>query len=51
VLDAVPFAGAGRQMGDGYNQAGLVGKALQLTFPEADAGTVAAAAIGRDGQG
>src|SRR4029077_16193078 len=50
VLDAVPFAGAGRQMGDGYNQAGLVGKALQFTFPEADAGTVAAAAIGRDGQ-
>jgi hypothetical protein len=51
VLDAVPFAGAGWQMGDGYNQAGLVGKALQFTFPEADAGTVAAAAIGRDGQG
>ena len=51
VLDAVPFAGAGRQMGDGYNQAGFVGKALEFTFPEADAGAVAAAAIGRYGQG
>jgi len=51
VLGAVPFAGAGRQMGDGYNEAGLVGKALQFTFPGADAGTVAAAAIGPNGQG
>ena len=51
VLDAVPFAGAGRQMGDGYNEAGFVGKALEFTFPEADAGAVAAAAIGRYGQG
>ena len=51
VLDAVPFAGAGRQMGDGYNEAGFVGKALELTLPEADAGAVAAAAISRYGQG
>jgi hypothetical protein len=32
VLDAVPFAGAGRQMGDGYNEAGFVGKALEFTL-------------------
>jgi hypothetical protein len=51
VLDAVPFAGAGRQMGDGYNEAGFVGKALEFTLPEADAGAVAAAAISRYGQG
>jgi hypothetical protein len=49
--DAVPFAAAGRQMGDGYPETGFVGKVLQFTFPEADAGAVAAAAIGRYGQG
>src|ERR1700732_1523733 len=49
VVDST--AGAGRQMGDGYNQAGFVGKALEFTFPETDAGAVAAAAIGRYGQG
>src|ERR1700730_15961115 len=32
-------------------ETGFVGKALQFTFPEADAGAVAAAAIGRYGQG
>ena len=32
-------------------EAGFVGKALEFTFPEADAGAVAAAAIGRYGQG
>jgi hypothetical protein len=51
VLDAVPLAGTGRQVGDGYDAAGLVGKALKFAFPEADAGAVAAAAIGRYGQG
>ena len=50
MLDAVPFAGAGRQMGDGDLEAGFVGKALEFTFPEADAGAVAAAAIGRYGR-
>src|ERR1700732_823011 len=49
VVDST--AGAGRQMGDGYNQAGFVGKALEFTFPETDAGAVAAAAIGGYGQG
>ena len=41
----------GRQMGDGDFETGFVGKALELTFPEADTGAVAAAAVGRDGQG
>ena len=50
VLDAVPLAGTGRQVGDGYDEAGLVGKALKFAFPEADAGAVAAAAVGRDGE-
>ena len=50
VLDAVPLAGTGRQVGDGYDEAGLVGKALEFAFPEADAGAVAAAAVGRDGE-
>src|SRR3979411_2277767 len=50
VLDAVPLAGTGRQVGDGYDEAGLVGKALNFAFPEADAGAVAAAAVGRDGE-
>jgi hypothetical protein len=48
VLDAVPFAGAGRQMDDRHGEADLVGEALQLTFPQMNAGAVAAAAIGRD---
>jgi hypothetical protein len=30
VLDAVPFAGAGRQMGDGYRETGFVGKVTEL---------------------
>ena len=50
VLDTVPLAGTGRQVGDGYDEAGLVGKALEFAFPEADAGTVATAAVGRDGE-
>lgn len=48
VLDPVPFAGAGRQMGDGDGHPGLVGKALQFALPQADAGTVAAATVGGD---
>src|SRR5712691_6349328 len=35
VLDLVPLAGARRQVGDGDGQAGLVGEALKLTFPQA----------------
>ena len=50
VLDTVPLAGTGRQVCDGYDEAGLVGKALEFAFPEAEAGAVAAAAVGRDGE-
>src|SRR4030081_1789937 len=38
VLDAVPLAGTGRQVGDGYDEAGLVGKALKFAFSQAGAG-------------
>jgi hypothetical protein len=48
VFDAVPFAGAGRQMDDRHDEACLVGEVLQLAFPQMNAGTVAATAIGRD---
>src|SRR3982751_921298 len=48
VLDAVPFAGAGRQMDDRHGEAGLVGEALQLAFPQMNARAVTTAAIGRD---
>jgi hypothetical protein len=33
VLDAVPFAGAGRVVSDGDGQAGLGGELLQLDLP------------------
>ena len=50
MLDPVPFAGAGRQVGDRHGEAGLVGEALQLALPQTNAGAVAAAAVGRDQQ-
>ena len=50
MLDAVPFSGAGRQMEDADGEAGFVGEALQLAFPEAHPDTIAAAAISRDGE-
>src|SRR5260370_18303902 len=50
VLDAVPLAGTGRQVGDGYDEAGLVGKALEFAFPEAGPGAVPPAPVGRDGE-
>ncbi len=50
VFDAVPFAGSRRQMGDCHSQAGLVGEALQLELPEAEASAVAAAAVSGDGE-
>src|SRR5258708_17377531 len=43
VLDAVPLAGTGLQVGDGYDEAGLVGKPLELAFPDADTGAASAA--------
>lgn len=50
MLDAVPLAGAGRVMGNADCQTGLVGELLQLDLPEAQAGAVAAAAVGGDEQ-
>ena len=50
MLDAVPLAGAGRVMGDADGQAGFVGELLQLDLPEAQAGAIAAAAVGGDEQ-
>ena len=42
MFDAVPFAGAGRMVGDGDRQPGLSGEALQFAFPEAHARAIAA---------
>ena len=50
VLDAVPFACAGRQVAYGDRHAEIVGKLLPFEFPEADARAVAAAAVGGDQQ-
>ena len=33
VLDAIPFAGARRMMGDGNREAGFIGELLQLGLP------------------
>src|ERR1700753_1757700 len=45
VLDLVPFAGAGRQMGHRYCQAGLVGETLQFALPQLDPCAVAAPTV------
>ena len=50
MLDAVPFAGSGRVVGDGDRQPGVIGEALQFAFPQANPRAVAAAAIGGDQQ-
>ncbi len=50
MFDAVPFAGAGRMVGDRDRQPGLIGETLQFTFPQANARAIAAAAIGGDQQ-
>ena len=50
VLDAVPFAGAGRQMADGDRHPEFVGQHLQFALPQPHARAVAAAAIGGDQQ-
>jgi hypothetical protein len=50
MFDAVPLAGAGGMVGDRDRQPGLIGEALQFTFPQAHARTIAAAAIGGDQQ-
>ena len=48
MLDAVPFAGAGRIVADRDSPSGAIGKALQLPFPPSQSGSVAAPGIGRD---
>src|ERR1700684_4413324 len=50
VLDLVPFARSRRIVTNFYNQPRLVGKTLQLQFPQPIARAVAAAAVGRDHQ-
>src|SRR3954452_10758725 len=50
VLDTIPLAGAGRQVVDGDGDAKLVGEGLELAFPQPQAHTVAAAAVGGDQQ-
>ena len=48
VLYFVPLAGAGRQMTYGNSKAELIGKPLQFELPQAQARSVAAAAIRSD---
>ena len=50
MFDLVPFACAGRKVGDLDDQSGFVGEALEFDFPEAVAGAVAATAVGGDEQ-
>lgn len=50
IFDALPFAGAGRQMADGDGDAELVGEGLQLALPQPNPHAVATAAIGGDQQ-
>ena len=48
VLDLVPLAGAGRQVTDCNSKAEFVGEPLQFELPQAQACSVAAAAVGGD---
>ena len=50
VLDPVPLAGARRQMSDRDGKTALVGEPLQLELPQTDAGAIAAATVGGDGE-
>ena len=50
VFDFVPLARPGRKVANGDPEAGIVGKLLQLPFPQAVAAAVRAAAIGCDQQ-
>lgn len=51
MLDLVPLAGGGREVADRYLKAAVVGEALQLGLPQAEAVAVAAAAVCGDLQG
>ena len=48
MLDAIPFAGAGRIVADRDGPSGAIGNALQLPFPPSQSGSVAASGIGRN---
>ena len=48
VLDLVPLRRARRIVMDVEHEAGLVGELLQFDLPQPDAGSIRAAAIGRD---
>jgi hypothetical protein len=45
VLDAIPLAGAWRQIDDPHGEASLVEEALEFAFPRAGAGATAATAV------
>ena len=48
MLDLVPFAGAGREVAYRDGQRGLIGEFLQFQFPQPQAPSVAAPAVGGD---
>src|SRR4051794_918027 len=50
MLDAVPFAGSGRQVANRNGDPEFVGQDLQLALPQSHAHAIAAAAIGGDQQ-
>lgn len=50
VFDLVPLRGPWLKIRHADGEAGAVGEALQLDFPQPRSGTVAAAGIGRDAQ-
>src|SRR3990172_1375994 len=51
MFDLIPLAGARRKMTHGQRPPRFVGGLLQLPFPQAQAGAVAAASVRRDEQG
>jgi len=48
MLDAVPFAGAGRVVGDGDGETGFIGEGLKFALPQANASAITTTAIGSD---
>src|SRR4051812_12301345 len=50
VLDLVPLGSSGREVAHRDRQPGLVGQVLKLAFPQSHAGSIGAAAVGRDHQ-
>jgi len=48
MLDAVPFAGAGRVVGDGDGETGFIGQGLKFALPQTNASAITTTAIGGD---